>query len=176
VAGYLTSKGGKESDALARAFGALVEGLTFYDLANVAVAEMRVKVAFEDLGRRKKDQLAKLESVAGPGARAAAVMPGIYPINVVSKVECYVCGFVAETKAMPNNCPNCGAARYAFEKEITLSKAWEIAADAGRKSAILFGESAAHTEGRTKAVLEELARDEEGEAVQAARQLSELRT
>jgi len=176
VAGYLTSKGGKESDALARAFGALVEGLTFYDLANVAVAEMRVKVAFEELGRHKKDQLARLESVAGSSAKDAAVMPGIYPINVVAKVECYVCGFVAETKAMPNNCPNCGAARYAFEKEITLSKAWEIAAEAGRKSAILFGESAAHTGGRAKAVLEELARDEQGQAVQADRQLSELRT
>jgi len=135
----LTSKGGKESDALARAFGALVEGLTFYDLANVAVAEMRVKVAFEELGRHKKDQLARLESVAGSGVKDAAVMPGIYPINVVAKVECYVCGFVAETKAMPNNCPNCGAARYAFEKEISLSKAWEIAAEAGRKSATLFG-------------------------------------
>jgi len=176
VAGYLTSKGGKESDALARAFGVLVEGLTFYDLANVAVAEMRVKVAFEELGRHKKDQLARLEGVAGSGAKEAAVMPGIYPINVVAKVECYVCGFVAETKAMPNTCPNCGAARYAFEKEISLSKAWEIAADAGRKSAILFGESAAHAGGRAKVVLEELARDEEGQAVQAARQLSELRT
>ena len=103
-------------------------------------------------------------------------MPGIYPINVVAKVECYVCGFVAETKAMPNNCPNCGAARYAFEKEISLSKAWEIASEAGRKSATLFGESAAHTAGRTKAVLEELAQDEQGQAVQADRQLAELRT
>ena len=66
--------------------------------------------------------------------------------------------------------------RYAFEKEISLSKAWEIAAEAGRKSAILFGESAAHAGGRAKVVLEELARDEEGRAVQAARQLAELRT
>src|SRR3989454_8160355 len=133
---------------------------------------MRVKVALEELGRHKKDQLARLEGVAGSGVKDAAVMPGIYPINVVAKVECYVCGFVAETKAMPNNCPNCGAARYAFEKEISLSKAWEIASEAGRKSATLFGESAAHTAGRTKAVLEELAQDEQGQAVQADRQLA----
>src|SRR2546427_149118 len=112
---------------------------------------MRVKVAFEELGRHKKDQLARLESVAGSGPKEAAVMPGIYPMNVVAKVECYVCGFVAETKAMPNTCPNCGAARYAFEKEISLSKAWEIAADAGRKSATLLGESAAHAGGRLRA-------------------------
>src|SRR3989442_12829133 len=130
---------------------------------------MRVKVAFEELGRHKKDQLARLEGVAGSGVKDAAVMPGIYPINVVAKVECYVCGFVAETKAMPNNCPNCGAARYAFEKEISLSKAWEIAAEAGRKSATLFGESAARTAGRTKAVPEDVVQDEQGQAVPGER-------
>ncbi len=172
----MTSKGGKDSDALARAIGAVVEGLTFYDLANAAVAEMRVKVAFEDLGRRKKVQLATLEGVAGPNAKDAAVMPGIFPIDAVAKVECYVCGYVAETKAMPSQCPNCGAARYAFEKEISLMKAWQIAAETGRKSAILFRESAAHSDGRTKAVLEELAREEEGQAASADRQLAELRT
>src|SRR5437016_10964514 len=137
---------------------------------------MRVKVAFEEMGRRKKAQLAKLEAIAGSNATHAAVMPGIYPLDAVAKVECYVCGFVAETKAMPSVCPSCGAARYAFEKEIALTKAWEIASETGRQLAILFGESAAHSGGRTKAVLEELARDEEGQAVQAARQLDELRT
>src|SRR2546428_11989527 len=88
AAGYLTSKGGKGSDALARAFGALVEGLTFYDLANVAVAEMRVKGAFEEIGRHKKDQLARLERVGGPGVKGAAGMPGHYPIHVVGKGGC----------------------------------------------------------------------------------------
>lgn len=172
----MTAKGGKESDALARAIGAVVEGLTFYDLANVAVAEVRVKAAFEELGRHKKSQLARLEAVAGPNAKAAAVMPGIYPLDAVAKVECYVCGYVAETKSMPNQCPSCGAARYAFEKEIALSKAWEIAAETGRKSAILFRDSAAHADARSKTVLEELAQDEQGQAAQAAKQLAELRT
>lgn len=172
----MTSKGGKASDALARAIGAVVEGLTFYDLANTAVAEVRVKVAFEDLGRRKKTQLARLESVAGPNAKDAAVLPGIYPIGAVAKVECYVCGYVAETKSMPSQCPNCGAARYAFEKEIALSKAWEIAAETGRRSALVFRESAAHAEGEAKALLETLAREEEGQAAQADKQLAELRT
>ena len=172
----MTSKGGRESDALARAIGAVVEGLTFYDLANAAVAEMRVKVAFEELGRRKKAQLAKLESIAGPNAKQAAVMPGIYPIDAVAKVECYVCGFAAETKAMPSQCPSCGAARYAFEKEIALTKAWEIAAETGRRSAVLFRNSAAQAAGPSKDILEELAGEEEGQATQADQQLAELRT
>ena len=172
----MTSKEWKESDALARAIGAVVEGLTFYDLANAAVAEMRVKVAFEELGRQKKAQLARLESVAGPNVKDAAVMPGIYPIDAVAKVECYVCGYGVETKAMPSQCPNCGAARYAFEKEIALTKVWEIAAETGRKSATLLRDSAARLEGRTKDVLAELAREDEGQALQADKQLAELRT
>jgi predicted Zn-ribbon and HTH transcriptional regulator len=176
VADTVTSKGGKESDALARAVGAIVEGLTFYDLANSAVAEVRVKVAFEELGRRKKDQLTRLEGVTGPTARDAAVMPGIYPLDAVATVECYVCGYVAETKAMPSQCPNCGAARYAFEKEIALAKAWEIAADADRRSAVVLRASAAAVGGPTKDVLEALAREADGQADAAAKQLAELRT
>lgn len=153
-----------------------MEGLTFYDLANAAVAEVRVKVTFEELGRRKKTQLAKLEALAGPNAKQAAVMPGIYPIEAVAKVECYVCGYAADTKTMPNQCPSCGAARYAFEKEIALTKAWEIAAETGRTSAVLFRDSAARAEGTARTVLEELAREDEGQATQADRQLAELRT
>jgi len=172
----VTSKLGGESDVLARAIGAVVEGLTFYDLANAAVAEMRVKVAFEALGRHKKAQLARLEAIAGASATHAAVMPGIYPIDAVAKVECYVCGFVAETKTMPSQCPSCGAARYAFEKEIALTKAWEIASETGRNSAVLFRASAAHAAGPTRSLLEELAREDEGEALQADRQLAGLRT
>lgn len=172
----MTLKTGGESDALARAIGAVLEGLTFYDLANTAVAEMRVKVAFEEFGRRKKGQLAKLEILAGPHAKEAAVMPGIYPLDAVSRVECYVCGYVAETKTMPNQCPSCGAARYAFEKEIALTKAWEIAAETGRNTADLFRASAAHVSPPARVLLEELAREDEIEASRADQQLTELRT
>src|SRR5205814_10270785 len=135
-----------------------------------------VKVAFEELGRRKKEQLAKLEAVAGPNAAHAAVMPGIYPLDAVAKVECYVCGFVADTKAMPNQCPSCGAARYAFEKEIALTKAWEIASETERHATVLIRESAARAAGPARTLLEELAREDEGQATLADRQLAELRT
>src|SRR6266550_658781 len=124
----LTLKVGKDSEALVRALGAVVEGLTFYDLANAAVAE----------------------------------------------VECYVCGFVADTKAMPNVCPSCGAARYAFEKEIALTKAWEIASETERHSAVLFRESAARAAGPARSLLEELAKEDESQATLADRQLAEL--
>ena len=171
----VTLKPRGEADALAKAVGAILEGLTFYDLANVAVAEMRVKVAFEELGRQKRSQLARIEAVAGPHAKEAAVLPGIYPMGAVSNVECYVCGYTAETKSMPSQCPSCGAARYAFEKEIALTKAWEIAAETDRSTAILLRASAAHASPSTRTVLEELAREDEGEASRADRQVAELR-
>src|SRR5438876_970516 len=103
------------------------------------------------------------------------VMSGIFPLDAVAKVECYVCGFVAETKAMPSVCPSCGAARYAFEKEIALAKAWEIASETDRHSAVLFRASAAQAAGATRTLLEDLAKEDEGQAVQADRQLAELR-
>src|SRR3989304_3252855 len=130
----MTSRRGSEPDALARAVGTVLEGLTFYDLANAVVAEGRVKVA------------------------------------------CYVGGYTADAKSLPNQCPKCGAARYAFEKEIALSKAWEIASDTGRKSAAVFRDAAGHVHGRAKTVLEDLAREEDQQAAAAAKQLAALRT
>lgn len=176
MGGAVTSKVGRGSDALAKAIGATLEGLTFYDLANAVAAEVRVKVAFEELGRLKKSQLARLESVAPPGLMDAAKRPGIFPLDAVAKVECYVCGYTTEARTLPEQCPKCGAARYAFEKEFALSKVLEIAADTSRKSASLFREAAAQAQGPLKAVLGEMAREEEEHAADADKQLADLRT
>ncbi len=162
-------------DPLATAVGAVVEGITFYDLANLAVADVRVKVTFEDLGRRKRAELARLEALTGSEAKQAAPRPGIYPIDVVSKLECYVCGHTIETAAMPNQCPKCGAARYSFEKEIALSKAWEIAAASSRKAATLFRDLAGKVQGDAKEALDDLAREEESLANEADKEVAELR-
>jgi hypothetical protein len=77
---------------------------------------------------------------------------------------------------MPNQCPSCGAARYAFEKEIALTKAWQIASETGHRSAGILRAAAAQVAAPVRAVLEELAREDEGQASQAERQLTELRT
>lgn len=148
-------------DPLAAAVGAVAEGVSFYDLAHVAAADVRVKVTFEDLGARKRSQLDRLEALVGLEARKAAPAPGFYPIADVSKLECYVCGHVLDTQARPAQCPKCGAAGYAFEKEIALSKAWEIAGAAARKSAELFRGLAAKAKGDGKALLEALATEED---------------
>ena len=172
----MTAKHASDADSLQRAFGAVLEGIAFYELAQVISADTRVKVTFEDLGRRKVAQRARIEAVAGRQATAAAIFPNLYPLDAVSKAECYVCGYVVETKSLPNQCPKCGTARYTFEKEIALAKAWEIAAETSRKSAALLRDSAAGAHGETRTVLEALAKEDEALAVEAGKELAELRS
>lgn len=164
------------ADSLKPALGAVLEGVAFYQLAQIISADTRVKVTFEDLGRRKAAQLARLEAVLGPGARDGAVFPNFYPLDAVSKAECYVCGHVVETKTLPNQCPKCGTARYTFEKEIALAKAWETASEASRKSADLFRDLAAKAPGDAKPILEELEKEDRALAAEAGKELAELRS
>ncbi len=172
----LTAKASTGSDPLSTALGAVLEGVTFYELAHLIAADTRVKVTFEDLQRRKVAQLSKLEAYLAPTAKDAAPRPGIFPIDSVSKAECYVCGRIVETKALPSQCPNCGTARYTFEKEIALAKAWEIAAEAARRSASLFRAAAASASGGAPSALEALAREEDELSKEAGHELAELRS
>ncbi len=172
----MTATHASEADSLRHALGAVLEGIAFYELAQVVSADTRVKVTFEDLGRRKAAQLAKLEALVGAQAKDSALYPSLYPLEAVSRAECYVCGYIVETKSMPNQCPKCGTARYTFEKEIALTKAWEIAAETSRKSADLFRESAGASHGRTRALLEELGKEDQALAAEAGKELAELRS
>lgn len=153
----------------------MLEGLSFYELGRLAAADTRVKVTFEELGRRKRDELARLEAVLGTAAKDAATMPGIFPMDAVSKVECYVCGYVTDTKALPDQCPKCGTARYTFEKEIARAKAWEIAGESARRTAALFRDAASRGPAKARAVLEDLAKQEDDLAQKAGREVAELR-
>ncbi len=176
MADPVSTKRPSDADSLKTALGAVLEGVAFYELAQVISADTRVKVTFEDLGRRKTAQLAKLEALTGPGARDGAVFPNVYPLDAVSKAECYVCGHVVETKNLPNQCPKCGTARYTFEKEIALTRAWETASEASRKSAELFCDAAAKASGKAKALLEDLEKEDRALAAEAGKELAELRS
>ncbi len=172
----MSAKRPSDADTLKAALGAVLEGVAFYELAQIISADTRVKVTFEDLGRRTAAQVAKLEAVTGPGARDSAVYPNFYPLDAVAKAECYVCGHVVETRNLPNQCPKCGTARYTFEKEIALTKAWETASEAARKSADLFRDLASKAPGSAKGLLEELEKEDRALAAEAGRELAELRS
>ncbi len=172
----MSAKHASDAEVLQAALGAVLEGVTFYQLAQIISADTRVKVTFEDLGRRKAAQLAKLEGALGPQAREGAMYPNLYPLDAVSKAECYVCGHVVETRNLPNQCPKCGTARYTFEKEIALTKAWETASEASRKAADLFRDLAAKASGSARALLQELEREDRSLADEAGKELAELRS
>ncbi len=172
----MTAKRPSEADSLQQALGSVLEGLTFYELAQAISADTRVKVTFEDLGRRKAAQLKRLEELAGPTARDSAFYPNLYPLDAVSKAECYVCGHIVETRDLPSQCPKCGTARYTFEKEIALTKAWEIAAETSRKSADLFRDAAKRSQGTARTLLDALANEEQSLAAEAGKELAELRS
>ncbi len=169
-------KRSSEADSLQQALGVVLEGLTFYELAQVVSADTRVKVTFEDLGRRKAAQRKRLEDLAGPAAKDSAFYPNLYPLDAVSKAECYVCGHVVDTRELPNQCPKCGTARYTFEKEIALTKAWEIAAETSRKSGEMLRGLAAKSSGRAKETLGALAQEDLALADEAGKELAELRS
>ncbi len=176
MADSLTAKHASDADILGQALGAVLEGVAFYELAQVISADTRVKVTFEDLARRKKAQVAELEAVAGPAAKEGAVYPNFYPLDAVAKAECYVCGHVVETRNLPSQCPKCGTARYTFEKEIALTKAWETASEASRKSADRFRDLAAKAPAKVRAVLEALEKEDRALADEAGKELAELRS
>lgn len=172
----MSVKHASEADSLHQALGVVLEGLTFYELAQIVSADTRVKVTFEDLGRRKADQRKRLEELTGPAAKDAALFPNVYPMDAVSRAECYVCGHVVDTRDMPDQCPKCGTARYTFEKEVALTKAWEIAAETSRKSGEALRGLASKSTGKAKELLESLAREDRALADEAGKELAELRS
>lgn len=163
-------------ELLRQALGAVLEGVAFYQLAQIISADTRVKVTFEDLGRRKASQLARLEDATSPAAKQAAVYPNLYPLDAVSKAECYVCGYAVDTRNLPKQCPKCGTAGYTFEKEIALAKAWETASEAARKSADLFRGLAVKASGEPRSLLLELEKEDRSLADEAGKELAELRS
>lgn len=172
----MSVKRASEADSLQQALGVVLEGLAFYELAQAVSADTRVKVTFEDLGRRKAAQRKRLEELTGPAAKDAAFFANLYPLDAVSKAECYVCGYIVDTRSMPNTCPKCGTARYTFEKEIALTKAWEIAGETSRKSADALRTLAANSAGKAKDLLAALSKEDQALADEAGKELAELRS
>ncbi len=111
-------------------------GVAFFERAGAVTADPRVKLIFHRLARGKQDHIKLLrDRAAALGIRGtrAATAPAVYPTEAFARVECYVCGH--SSMDIPDACPKCGSARYAYEKEISKAMAWELAATSARASA-----------------------------------------
>jgi len=55
-------------------------------------------------------------------------VPSFFPFEEYSSIECSVCGYGTRSDAIPETCPSCGAARYAFERDVSPDRAWDLVA------------------------------------------------
>ncbi len=115
------------------------DGAEFFRKANRLAADPRVKFIF---GRAAEefDKAAKALEPAAKG-KGKAKVPALFPSQEFDRIECYVCGYEASAEAIPETCPSCGAARYAFEREIPQDRAWDLVARA-TKDALAFARKA----------------------------------
>jgi len=100
------------------------DGATFFHRANLLAADPRVKFIFG----RAAEEFENARKVLAPLAKGKgkARVPSFFPFEEYDKIECYVCGHVADADDLPEACPGCGAARYAFEREVSQGRAWEL--------------------------------------------------
>ena len=135
-----------------------------------------MKLIFTRLARTKQDHAKLLrERAASLGVRSgrAAAAPSVYPTDAFAKVECYVCGYTASE--IPGSCPKCGAARYAFEKEISRATAWELAAS-GARSTLAFLQGLAEKHPAARSLLDSLRGAEEAFFSEAEAQLAQTKS
>jgi len=147
-------------------------GVAFYERAGAVTADPRVRLIFQRLARVKHDHLRLLrDRAAAMGVRGghAAKAPTVYPTEAFARVECYVCGYGSVD--IPDACPKCGSARYAFEKEVSKAMAWELAATSARASvAFLRGLEERYPAGQP--LLDSLRAAEEASAAEAEGELT----
>ena len=123
-------------DSFAASLALEEAGVAFFERAGAVTADPRVKLIFHRLARVKQDHIKLLrDRGAAMGVRGThtSTAPAVYPTAAFARVECYVCGH--SSIDIPDACPQCGSARYAYEKEINKSMAWELAATSARASA-----------------------------------------
>ena len=100
------------------------DGAAFFRRANLLAADPRVKFIF---GRAAEEYENAAKAVA-PLAKGKGKpkVPSFFPFEEYETIECYVCGHVAHADDLPEVCPECGAARYAFEREVSQDRAWDL--------------------------------------------------
>jgi len=153
----MSARGKKTDNAIARVLQAAKEGVVFFEKAHTAANDPRVREMFGRLLNIRKESLRSLEESLKEAHLQLPETEGqtsrIYPLEELQKKECYVCGYSTDVEAIPESCPRCGASRYAFEREITVRKAWELAESGARITLELLSEAEKLAEENVKQVL-----------------------
>ena len=128
------------------------DGAAFFRRANRLVADPRVKFIFLRAAEEYGNAVHALERLRG--SKAKAKVPAFFPFAEYERIDCYVCGYEASADDIPEVCPSCGAARYAFEREVSQNRAWDLVART-TKATLAFARKAAGgvTDPKAKAAL-----------------------
>ena len=153
----MSARGKKTDNPIARALQAAKAGVVFFERAHTVASEPRVREVFGKLLSTKKESLRSLEENINEAhvqlPEAEVQLPRIYPLEELQKKECYVCGYSTDADMIPESCPRCGASRYAFEKEITVEEAWELAESGARVTLEILSEAEREAEPGVKPIL-----------------------
>jgi len=173
----MSSRGEDSAAILAGVLQIEREGVSFFEKAHVLVGDPRVREVFDKLAEAKREQLRSLEEnlkALNVHAVAKEEQKGLaYPFADFEKAECYVCGYSTGVTEIPESCPRCGASRFAFEKEISLRRAWEIAEEGSYSALKILGEAEKDSESMVKHVLAEQVNLEQKLLEEARRQLEQ---
>lgn len=155
------------------------EGVSFFEKAHVLVGDPRVREVFDKLAEAKREQLRSLEeslrALNVPATAKDDRKSLAYPLADFEKAECYVCGYSTGLKEIPESCPRCGASRYAFEKEVSFRRAWEIAEEGSDSALKILGEAEKDAEPTVKHILAEQISFEQKLLDEARRQLEQAK-
>ncbi len=177
----MSGQGMKVSDALQRILRIERDAVMFFEKIHRIAYEPIMRDLFEKLTIVKREHLKMLEEgMRGLGNDVLKTEPSaeleiIYPITELEKAECYVCGFMTRVDAIPDACPRCGASKYAFEKEITPKKIWEIAQKGSHRVLKLLDEVEKEAGAKTEHVVNGLRRLEQRLYDEALRELDGLK-
>lgn len=165
------------AQSLAKALAVEEDGVAFFRRASLLAADPRVKSSFYKIAHEKEQHLERLRAAVESFSfrRLPAVEhPDVYPRDEFKKIECYVCGTAADVDELPHVCPSCGAARYAFEKEIGQATAWSLAVTSSKAAGKLYRSLASSLRSEARDLFLGLAKAEQKLAREAQFELSEV--
>lgn len=164
------------AESLAKALAIEEDGVAFFRRASLLAADPRVKSSFYKIAHEKEQHRERLRAAIEEFSfrkLPKVVPPDVYPKDEFKDIECYVCGHQADVDKLPDVCPSCGAARYAFEKEISQETAWSLAATSSKATAKLYRGMASKLRSEARELFLGLAKAEQELAREAQYELSE---
>lgn len=145
-----------KADAIRVAAQVVRDGVAFFQRVKSLSADPRTKFIF---GRAAEEYGRSLEAIQEvPGTKGKTPAPTVFPFEDYDRMTCSVCGKVVRGKEPPETCPGCGAARYAFERDVKPDEAWGLVARTTKESLAILrkvpsdGSNAAVKEAMAKAI------------------------